>query len=153
MLNDVGRRGLGFDSDRNAATFLTQQTSIELPEMSKRELAEPHPGRGARAAPAGFADRGDRGCVSSTLPLRESVMPLGYPELARVASAAREPCDFYRELRRLRFLPAGFLPSGVNLPRRQQSTSTCSTKTMVSAAITAAAIYSSSTTMRYQNRG
>jgi phosphopantothenoylcysteine decarboxylase / phosphopantothenate---cysteine ligase len=40
VLNDVGRPGLGFDSDRNAATFLTQQTAIELPEMSKRDLAD-----------------------------------------------------------------------------------------------------------------
>jgi phosphopantothenoylcysteine decarboxylase/phosphopantothenate--cysteine ligase len=40
VLNDVGRRGVGFDSDRNAATFLTEQTSIELPEMSKRALAD-----------------------------------------------------------------------------------------------------------------
>ena len=39
VLNDVSREGVGFDSDRNAATFLTRQTSIELPEMSKRELA------------------------------------------------------------------------------------------------------------------
>jgi phosphopantothenoylcysteine decarboxylase / phosphopantothenate---cysteine ligase len=39
VLNDVGRPGVGFDSDRNAATFLTQQTAIELPEMSKRDLA------------------------------------------------------------------------------------------------------------------
>jgi phosphopantothenoylcysteine decarboxylase / phosphopantothenate---cysteine ligase len=40
VLNDVGRPGMGFDSDRNAATFLTQQTAIELPEMSKRDLAD-----------------------------------------------------------------------------------------------------------------
>jgi phosphopantothenoylcysteine decarboxylase / phosphopantothenate---cysteine ligase len=40
VLNDVSREGIGFDSDRNAATFLTQQTSIELPEMSKRDLAD-----------------------------------------------------------------------------------------------------------------
>jgi phosphopantothenoylcysteine decarboxylase/phosphopantothenate--cysteine ligase len=40
VLNDVGRPGVGFDSDRNAATFLTQQTAIELPEMSKRDLAD-----------------------------------------------------------------------------------------------------------------
>ena len=40
VLNDVARPGLGFDSDRNAATFLTVQTAIELPEMSKRLLAE-----------------------------------------------------------------------------------------------------------------
>jgi phosphopantothenoylcysteine decarboxylase/phosphopantothenate--cysteine ligase len=40
VLNDVSREGVGFDSDRNAATFLTLQTSIDLPEMSKRELAD-----------------------------------------------------------------------------------------------------------------
>jgi phosphopantothenoylcysteine decarboxylase/phosphopantothenate--cysteine ligase len=40
VLNDVGRPGIGFDSDRNAATFLTRHTAIELPEMSKRDLAD-----------------------------------------------------------------------------------------------------------------
>jgi len=40
VINDVARPGLGFDSDNNAATFLTVQTAIELPEMSKRFLAE-----------------------------------------------------------------------------------------------------------------
>jgi phosphopantothenoylcysteine decarboxylase/phosphopantothenate--cysteine ligase len=40
VLNDVSRAGVGFDSDRNAATFLTHQTAIDLPEMSKRELAD-----------------------------------------------------------------------------------------------------------------
>ncbi|WP_158751230.1 bifunctional phosphopantothenoylcysteine decarboxylase/phosphopantothenate--cysteine ligase CoaBC [Acidobacterium sp. S8] len=40
VLNDVSREGVGFDSDRNAVTFLTRQTSIDLPEMSKRELAD-----------------------------------------------------------------------------------------------------------------
>jgi phosphopantothenoylcysteine decarboxylase / phosphopantothenate---cysteine ligase len=39
VLNDVSRPGLGFDSDRNAATFLTPRTAIELPEMTKHELA------------------------------------------------------------------------------------------------------------------
>jgi phosphopantothenoylcysteine decarboxylase/phosphopantothenate--cysteine ligase len=39
VLNDVSRPGLGFDSDRNAATFLTPKTAIELPEMTKHELA------------------------------------------------------------------------------------------------------------------
>jgi phosphopantothenoylcysteine decarboxylase/phosphopantothenate--cysteine ligase len=39
VLNDVSREGLGFDSDRNAATFLTPGTAIDLPEMSKRALA------------------------------------------------------------------------------------------------------------------
>jgi len=40
VLNDVSREGVGFDSDRNAVTFLTLSTAIELPEMSKRELAD-----------------------------------------------------------------------------------------------------------------
>src|SRR5580700_11037926 len=39
VLNDVSRPGIGFDSDRNAATFLTTKTAIELPEMTKHELA------------------------------------------------------------------------------------------------------------------
>ncbi len=40
VLNDVSREGVGFDSDRNAVTFLTLERSIELPELSKRELAD-----------------------------------------------------------------------------------------------------------------
>jgi phosphopantothenoylcysteine decarboxylase / phosphopantothenate---cysteine ligase len=40
VLNDVSRPGIGFDSDRNAATFLTPRTAIELPEMTKQELAQ-----------------------------------------------------------------------------------------------------------------
>lgn len=40
VLNDVARPGVGFDSDRNAATFLTRDTAIELPEMTKRDLAD-----------------------------------------------------------------------------------------------------------------
>ena len=40
VLNDVSREGVGFDSDRNAATFLTPTTAIDLPEMSKRSLAD-----------------------------------------------------------------------------------------------------------------
>lgn len=39
VLNDVARPGVGFDSERNAATFLTRHTAIELPEMTKRDLA------------------------------------------------------------------------------------------------------------------
>jgi phosphopantothenoylcysteine decarboxylase/phosphopantothenate--cysteine ligase len=39
VLNDVSRPGIGFDSDRNAATFLTPKTAIDLPEMTKHELA------------------------------------------------------------------------------------------------------------------
>jgi len=40
VLNDVSREGVGFDSDRNAVTFLTRDRSIEMPEMPKRELAD-----------------------------------------------------------------------------------------------------------------
>ena len=40
VLNDVSRADLGFDSDRNAATFLTHHTAIDLPEMNKRALAD-----------------------------------------------------------------------------------------------------------------
>lgn len=40
VLNDVARPGIGFDSDRNAVTFLTEKTAIDLPEMPKRALAD-----------------------------------------------------------------------------------------------------------------
>jgi phosphopantothenoylcysteine decarboxylase/phosphopantothenate--cysteine ligase len=40
VLNDVSREGVGFDSDRNAVTFLTRERAIEMPEMPKRELAD-----------------------------------------------------------------------------------------------------------------
>jgi phosphopantothenoylcysteine decarboxylase/phosphopantothenate--cysteine ligase len=40
VLNDVSQPGIGFDSDRNAATFITRQHAIDLPEMSKREMAD-----------------------------------------------------------------------------------------------------------------
>ncbi len=40
VLNDVSREGVGFDSDRNAVTFLTLDRAIEMPELSKRELAD-----------------------------------------------------------------------------------------------------------------
>jgi phosphopantothenoylcysteine decarboxylase/phosphopantothenate--cysteine ligase len=40
VLNDVSRPEIGFDSDRNAVTFLTQKTAIDLPEMPKRALAD-----------------------------------------------------------------------------------------------------------------
>ncbi len=39
VLNDVSREGVGFDSDRNAVTFLTRDRAMELPELTKRELA------------------------------------------------------------------------------------------------------------------
>jgi len=40
VVNDVSREGVGFDSDLNGATFLTSTTAIDLPEMSKRKLAD-----------------------------------------------------------------------------------------------------------------
>lgn len=40
VVNDVGREEIGFDSDHNAATFLTLSTSIDLPFMPKRKLAD-----------------------------------------------------------------------------------------------------------------
>lgn len=40
VLNDVSREGVGFDSDRNAVTFLTRHTAHDLPEMRKRDLAD-----------------------------------------------------------------------------------------------------------------
>jgi len=40
VVNDVSAEGVGIDADRNAATFLTASTSIELPEMTKRKLAD-----------------------------------------------------------------------------------------------------------------
>ncbi len=40
VVNDVGGEGMGIDADTNAATFLTQATAVELPEMPKRQLAD-----------------------------------------------------------------------------------------------------------------
>ena len=40
VVNDVSREGVGFDSDLNGATFLTATTALDLPEMSKRKLAD-----------------------------------------------------------------------------------------------------------------
>jgi phosphopantothenoylcysteine decarboxylase/phosphopantothenate--cysteine ligase len=40
VLNDVSRAGIGFDSERNAAVFITTQRAVEIPEMSKRDVAE-----------------------------------------------------------------------------------------------------------------
>jgi phosphopantothenoylcysteine decarboxylase/phosphopantothenate--cysteine ligase len=40
VLNDVSRPEIGFDSDRNAATFVTADSAIEIPEMTKREMAD-----------------------------------------------------------------------------------------------------------------
>lgn len=40
VANDVSKHGVGIDADTNAATFLSATTAIELPAMSKRELAD-----------------------------------------------------------------------------------------------------------------
>ncbi|MGA2085712.1 MAG: bifunctional phosphopantothenoylcysteine decarboxylase/phosphopantothenate--cysteine ligase CoaBC [Terracidiphilus sp.] len=40
VVNDVSGEGVGIDADLNAAAFLTLTKSIELPEMSKRNLAD-----------------------------------------------------------------------------------------------------------------
>jgi len=40
VLNDISRAGLGFDSDSNAATFITLGGAVDIPEMSKRQMAD-----------------------------------------------------------------------------------------------------------------
>jgi phosphopantothenoylcysteine decarboxylase / phosphopantothenate---cysteine ligase len=40
VLNDISRAGIGFDSDSNAATFITADAAIDIPEMPKREVAD-----------------------------------------------------------------------------------------------------------------
>lgn len=40
VVNDVSRPGVGFDSDRNAVTIITNDEIIEVPETSKREVAQ-----------------------------------------------------------------------------------------------------------------
>ncbi len=39
VLNDISGAGIGFDSDRNAAIFLTQASEVRLAESSKSEIA------------------------------------------------------------------------------------------------------------------
>jgi phosphopantothenoylcysteine decarboxylase/phosphopantothenate--cysteine ligase len=40
VVNDVSREGTGFDSDRNAATILTHDEVVEVPETTKWEVAQ-----------------------------------------------------------------------------------------------------------------
>jgi len=40
VVNDVSHEGVGFDSDRNAVTIITQSEVIEVPETTKREVAQ-----------------------------------------------------------------------------------------------------------------
>ena len=39
VVNDVSRDGVGFDSERNAGTMLVGNRVVEIPEMTKREMA------------------------------------------------------------------------------------------------------------------
>jgi phosphopantothenoylcysteine decarboxylase/phosphopantothenate--cysteine ligase len=40
VVNDVSREGVGFDSDRNAVTIISQHEVIEVPEATKWEVAQ-----------------------------------------------------------------------------------------------------------------
>ncbi len=40
VVNDVSREGVGFDSDRNAVTIITRDEVVEVPETTKREVAQ-----------------------------------------------------------------------------------------------------------------
>ena len=40
VVNDVSREGIGFDSDRNAVTILTDHDIVEVPETTKWEVAQ-----------------------------------------------------------------------------------------------------------------
>jgi len=40
VVNDVSHEGVGFDSDRNAVTIITQQEIVEVPETTKWEVAQ-----------------------------------------------------------------------------------------------------------------
>lgn len=40
VVNDVSREGVGFDSDRNQVTIISHDEVVEVPETSKREVAQ-----------------------------------------------------------------------------------------------------------------
>jgi phosphopantothenoylcysteine decarboxylase / phosphopantothenate---cysteine ligase len=40
VVNDVSRAGIGFDSDRNAVTIITEDEVVDVPETSKWEVAQ-----------------------------------------------------------------------------------------------------------------
>jgi phosphopantothenoylcysteine decarboxylase / phosphopantothenate---cysteine ligase len=40
VVNDVSREGVGFDSDRNAVTIITENKVVEIPETTKWEVAQ-----------------------------------------------------------------------------------------------------------------
>jgi phosphopantothenoylcysteine decarboxylase/phosphopantothenate--cysteine ligase len=39
VVNDVSVPGIGFESDRNAGLFITHDSTVSLPESSKRDMA------------------------------------------------------------------------------------------------------------------
>jgi phosphopantothenoylcysteine decarboxylase/phosphopantothenate--cysteine ligase len=40
VANDITKAGAGFNTDTNIATIISRETEIELPLMTKRELAD-----------------------------------------------------------------------------------------------------------------
>ena len=40
VVNDVSREGVGFDSDRNAVTIITNDSVVDVPETTKWEVAQ-----------------------------------------------------------------------------------------------------------------
>jgi phosphopantothenoylcysteine decarboxylase/phosphopantothenate--cysteine ligase len=40
VVNDVSQGGIGFDSDRNAVTIITEEEVVEVPETTKWEVAQ-----------------------------------------------------------------------------------------------------------------
>ena len=40
VVNDISREGVGFDSDRNEVTIISQDEVVEVPETTKREVAQ-----------------------------------------------------------------------------------------------------------------
>jgi phosphopantothenoylcysteine decarboxylase/phosphopantothenate--cysteine ligase len=40
VVNDVSREGVGFDSDRNAVTIISEEEVVEVPETTKWEVAQ-----------------------------------------------------------------------------------------------------------------
>jgi phosphopantothenoylcysteine decarboxylase/phosphopantothenate--cysteine ligase len=40
VVNDVSMEGIGFDADQNAGSFLTRNSAVEFPVMSKAMMAE-----------------------------------------------------------------------------------------------------------------
>jgi len=40
VVNDVSQEGIGFDSDRNAVTIITEDEVVDVPETTKWEVAQ-----------------------------------------------------------------------------------------------------------------